>query len=69
MKRQLKCKYLRLDFVLEPSVSRNNKLGDFLFFFLRIFMNVIFLSIRISNGASYLAYPSTERISSCEVLS
>lgn len=67
MKRQLKCKYLRLDFVLEPSVSRNNKLGDFLFFFLRIFMNVIFLSIRISNDASYLAYPSTERISSCEV--
>lgn len=29
MKRQLQCKYLRLNFVLEPSISRNNKLAVF----------------------------------------
>lgn len=49
MKRQLQYKYLRLNFVLEPSMSRNNKLV-----FFEELHECVTYSVGISKGASYL---------------
>lgn len=61
MKRQLQCEYLRLNFVLVPSISRNNKLT----FFEELHECITLEYGNLKRYTLFTTYPCTDKISSC----